>query len=176
MRAGPAVQPAGIDALWSAVPHEGVARTLVGTLKFRGLTGLAGVIAQVIDSGAPARLLRGTVVPVPAAPRRRRARGFDPAELVAAELARLAELPLQRCLRRDNGPRQVGRARAERLAAPPRIEAVSPVPQVALLVDDVMTTGATLAASASALKRAGTRAVRAVTFARTSRARRGPNE
>ena len=71
-----------------------------------------------------------------------------------------------RCLARRGAGRQVGRRRAERLGSPPRIEAPAAVPRSVLLVDDVLTTGATLSACARALREAGALRVVAVTFAR----------
>ena len=70
------------------------------------------------------------------------------------------------CLRRLGGSRQVGRRRAERLGRPPRIEAHGAAPRSVLLVDDVLTTGATISACARALRGAGAARVVAVTFAR----------
>jgi predicted amidophosphoribosyltransferase len=78
-------------------------------------------------------------------------------------------VPLTPCLRRvDRGRRQVGAGRALRRSAG-RFEAVlvAVPPRAVLLVDDVHTTGATLDACALALKAGGTRAVAAVTYART---------
>jgi predicted amidophosphoribosyltransferase len=108
----------------------------------------------------------GPVVPVPAGPWRRRWRGFDPAEEIAAALARRADLPLTPCLGRSSGRRQVGRRRSERLTDPPLVHALAPVPAVALLVDDVWTTGATLAACAAALRAAGCDRIVALALAR----------
>lgn len=157
--------PTALDAVWSATSHDGVARELVAALKFRRLLPVAELMALRIATAAPPQLLRGTIVPVPAAPLRLLRRGFDPADELAARLAALAGLPLARCLNRGNGPRQVGRTRAARVASPPRIRAWDP-PRHAVLVDDVQTTGATLCACAAALRRAGTAGVVALTFAR----------
>ena len=163
----------GLDVVWSAAPYEGAARHLIGALKFGSRIGLADAAAALIARGVPAELLSGAIVPVPAAPLRRRRRGFDPAEAVATALAQRTGLPLVPCLARSEGARQVGRRRAERLADPPRTCAVSPAPAEAVLVDDVTTTGATLSACAEALRAAGTVRVAAVTLA-ASRPARGP--
>jgi predicted amidophosphoribosyltransferase len=155
----------GVDLTWSAAPYEGTARNLIGALKFGSRLGLADDAASMIAGRAPAEILDGTIVPVPPAPRRRRQRGFDSAEAIAMALAPRTELPLVPCLGRTQGRRQVGRRRAERLADPPTIRVVSPAPTRVVLVDDVMTTGATLGACAEALRGAGATRVAAVTLA-----------
>jgi predicted amidophosphoribosyltransferase len=158
---------AGIDSVWSAAPYSGAARGLVVGLKFRRLLPLASRAAAAIRASVPRELLDGELVPVPAAPLRLRVRGFDPAEEIAAQLARLAGLALAPCLARAQGPRQVGRPRAERLEAPPRVRLRSRPPGIAILVDDVLTTGTTLAACARALRAGGSERVAALTFARS---------
>ncbi len=92
-------------------------------------------------------------------------RGFDPAELIATELARRTGNPLSHCLARDHGRRQVGRSRSERLEGGPRVQATAKGPLAAILVDDVVTTGTTLAACANALRQAGSETVLALAFA-----------
>jgi predicted amidophosphoribosyltransferase len=159
--------PPGLDATWACAPHEGVARALIVSLKFRGLLSVAELLAERLAERAPREILAGTVVPVPAAPSRLLRRGFDPAEAIAVRLAAIAELPCGACLRRSDGHPQVGRGRAARLADPPRVWAAGKAPRRALLVDDVQTTGATLSACARALRRAGAERVSALTFARS---------
>jgi predicted amidophosphoribosyltransferase len=160
--------PAGLDGVWSAAPYRGAAQALVRGLKFGRMLALARVAAQALAQ-APPDLLAGAVVPVPAAPLRGLWRGFDPAEEIACELVRIAGLAYAPCLRRSQGPRQVGRVRSERLCTPPRVRARRAPPHSAVLVDDVLTTGATLVSCAAALREAGCTRVAAVTFARSAR-------
>jgi ComF family protein len=163
-RAGVALV-AGLEPVAYAAPYDGVARELVAALKFGRRLQLAAVMARAL-AAAVSVPGEAVVVAVPAAPMRRRRRGFDPAELIASALAAELGLALARPLRRADGPRQVGRHRADRLASPPRVEAVVPVSHSALVVDDVLTTGATLRSCADALRRAGARRVRGAAFAR----------
>jgi predicted amidophosphoribosyltransferase len=158
--------PGGIDRVWSSAPHDGVARSLVGALKFRRLLPVAGEMAERMHWLVPGHLLGGAVVPVPAAPPRLRRRGFDPAGELAAALSARLEAPMEVCLARRGSGHQVGRRRAERIGHPPRIEAVAEAPRSVLLVDDVLTTGATLTACAQALRGAGARRIVALTFTR----------
>lgn len=158
--------PPGLDRAWSSAPYEGVARELVAALKFRRLLAVADLMADRIQWLAPAHMLSGAIVPVPAAPSRLRRRGFDPAGELAAALAERLDLPLQACLARRGRRRQVGSRRAERLAQPPRVHATGDAPRSVVVVDDVLTTGATLSACAQALRAAGAARVVAVTFAR----------
>ena len=160
----------GLDATWSAAPYEGIARDLVVALKFGARLPLARRAAAVIAERAPAGLLEGVIVPVPPAPARRRRRGFDAAERIAAALSVETGLPLGLCLRRSQGRRQVGRPRSERLAAPPQVRLAAPPPAAAVLVDDVVTTGATIGACARALRSGGTDRIVTLTFARSGSA------
>jgi predicted amidophosphoribosyltransferase len=161
----------GLDETWSAAPYEGPARDLVAALKFGARTGLAEDAAGIIGGRAPVGLLAGSIVPVPGAPVRRRKRGFDSAEAIAGALAGRTGLPIAPCLARTQGRRQVGRPRAERIADPPRVRVLAPVPSQAVLVDDVVTTGATLGACAAALRGAGTIRIVAITLAASMPAR-----
>jgi predicted amidophosphoribosyltransferase len=165
-RIGGRVAAGGLDAGWAATRYEGVPRELIGALKFRGRLPLARRAAEAIAAGAPPDLLAGAIVPVPAAPWRLRARGHDPAEEIALALSALTALPFEPALARSTGPRQVGRRRSERLRDPPIVRCVDRAPLRTVLLDDVVTTGATLAACARALRSAGAQRVVAAAFAR----------
>lgn len=158
--------PQGLDRAWSSASHDGVARDLVAALKFRRLLPVAELMAERIHWLAPAHMLSGAIVPVPPATLRLRRRGFDPTGELAAALADRLETTVEPCLVRRGGGRQLGRRRAERVAHPPRVQARRTAPRSVLLVDDVLTTGATLTACAQALRAAGALRVVAVTFAR----------
>ncbi len=157
--------------MWAPVLYEGPARALVVGLKFSGAMGLADEMAAAVAAGAPPGLLEGALVPVPLSTARRRARGYNQAERLAVALGRRAHLSVTGLLRRRGRPgRQLGRGRRERLTlAGETVDVVSgrAVPRRALLVDDVITTGATLAACARALRFAGADEVAGVAYART---------
>jgi predicted amidophosphoribosyltransferase len=125
-------------------------------------------MAAQIVACAPGGLLEARVlVPVPGNPRKRRARGFDPAERIARALGRRTGLSVQTVLRADrHTSAQVGAGRRQRLRRG-RIEVAGDPPERVTLVDDVRTTGATLDACARALKQAGAATVVAVTYTRT---------
>jgi ComF family protein len=110
------------------------------------------------------------VVPVPLHPRRLRARGFNPAATLARDLARARGVPLATtALRRvrDTGS-QTGRGRADRRRnVRGAFAATRPAPERIWLVDDVVTTSATLEEAARALRRAGAHVVIALCAART---------
>ncbi|HEV7399003.1 MAG TPA: phosphoribosyltransferase family protein [Solirubrobacterales bacterium] len=158
--------PPGLDRAWSSAAHEGVARDLVASLKFRRLLPVADLIAERIEWLAPASLLSGAIVPAPTARLRTLARGFDPATEIAAALAQRLDAPLRPCLVRSGGGRQVGKSRAQRIGHPPHVSTRGEVPRSVLLLDDVLTTGATLSACARALRSAGAIRVAAITFTR----------
>jgi len=165
-RACPAAA-AAFDAAWAPLAYDATARAVVHALKFQAALPVAALMAGHIAATVPDALRGGAVVPVPAQPGRRRRRGFDPAQALAAALAPRLGAPLVPALRRlDRGARQVRAGRAGRRRATMRLEAHG-VPPVVLLVDDVHTTGSTLDACARALKAAGARRVAALTYART---------
>ena len=167
-----AAEPAAVAGVrvWAPVAYSGAARDLVRALKFRGAVSLADLMAAQIVANAPPGLLEGrTLVPVPLHRRRLRVRGYNQAAAIARAVARRGRHPVVDCLTRV-GPAvtQVGRDRARRRAGPAgSIEVDREAPERVLLVDDVVTTGATLGACRDALVAVGARDVVAVCFART---------
>ena len=161
------VLPSGLEVI-SAAPYQGVARELVRRMKFAARLNLAQVAAErMVRAWGATRA--GGLVPVPPAPARARARGYDTAYALARLVQRSTRARIRPVLARADGPRQVGRPRSQRLADPPAITRVNPsieLPDELWLVDDVVTTGATLDACAAALHAAGSSTVRALTFAR----------
>ncbi|MBA2579817.1 MAG: ComF family protein [Thermoleophilaceae bacterium] len=165
-----ATQVAGVN-LWAPLAYEGGARALVGALKYRGVLAAAELMAAHMAANAPPDLLaERSLVPVPLHPARRRRRGFNQAERLAGALAKRTDAVVCDCLRRSGSRRaQVGRPRAERLAAIEGAIALRPgvaAPARVLVIDDVVTTGATLAACVGVLRGAGAD-VRAIAYART---------
>ncbi|MBX5470259.1 MAG: ComF family protein [Thermoleophilaceae bacterium] len=163
---------AGGVAVRSAVAYEGPARALVRALKYRGALGAADAMAAQIAAALPQGWLRGAVlVPVPLARGRARRRGFNQAERLAAGVAARTGSAVLDCLERpQESGTQVGRGRAERLArlaGGVRVRPDALPPRRAVLVDDVVTTGATLAACAAALRESGCAHVQALSYART---------
>jgi predicted amidophosphoribosyltransferase len=154
----------------AAVAYDDDVRRLVRAWKDRGLRRLtaeaAGVLAGVLPPPSSSVL---TFVP----PDRARSlqRGHHPAERLAQELGARWSLPVLPLVARTRpAPRQRGLALADRRrnvagAFAPASEA----PRAVTLVDDVYTSGATAAAAASALRKAGARRVEVVTFARVVR-------
>lgn len=164
--------PAGVSAIASCAGHEGVARRLLAAYKFRGLTSLQELISgYMTDLGSPESPGQ-VVIPIPAGAMRSRLRGRDPVEPLAADIVRgLAGATLRTdLLVRVGSGRQRGRGRVSRIGDPPDIR-LTPAGSAGcrgrvLLVDDVITTGATLGAAATVLRDAGAGPVEAITFTR----------
>lgn len=163
------------SAVW--LDHE--AREMVHHLKYGGYQQLALVMAEVIARHAP-RPPGGALVPVPLTRRRLQERGYNQAALIARALSRTWDLPVREELltRQRDGGSQTALTPQERLANVAGAFSAAPPPHRlaaeagggpacgVIIVDDVLTTGATLVAAAQALAQNGWSHVGAVTFAR----------
>lgn len=146
---------------------------LVGRLKYAHDLALAGLLAQSLAAAVVRRAgspLPDLIVPLPLAPARQRSRGFNQAMEIARPLARQLSRPIVAALARErDGPAQAALARVARarnlrgaFAATDAIDG-----RHIAIVDDVMTTGATLSAAATACRRAGAARVDVWIVART---------
>jgi ComF family protein len=157
------------------------ANRIVHQLKYGGWSALAGPMAERMHQIALPREVSEEitlVVPVPTSRVRLRARGYNQAELLAREIARARGLPLflglQRSHTADTQTALQPLERAANVAGAFRLAADRPSIEGAhlLLIDDVLTTGATCSECATILVAGGARCVSVLTFARALDARR----
>lgn len=156
--------PHGVDHLVAALAYDAAARPLVAGVKHRGHRATVSWLAAAMVAVAAGLPGPHAVTWVPTSAAHRRHRGFDHAELLARAVGRRLGVPARGLLVRRDGRSQTGRSAADRRGDAPAFVAdgrrrVSPV---VMLVDDVVTTGATLASGAHALRHAGASTVVAV--------------
>lgn len=162
--------PGALDLARSPFLYEGPIAAAIRGMKFGGWRSLGPRLAAAIAAVLPDEGY-DVVCWVPLSARRRRRRGFDQAEVLGRRVARLLGLPAVPLLRRRRDTAAQARLggadrRASLLGA---FRARRPAPPSVLLVDDVLTTGATAAACAEALREAGAQRVAVATAARAVR-------
>ena len=165
------------DAAYTYGSYEGTLRTLVHLLKFEKMHTLARPLSALMLRALPREQRFDFIVPVPLHWRRRHQRGFNQAGLLAKEIARRWNAPVAHALRRTRATAaQSGLTNAKRranlrgaFALASRFEKGALSGARVLLVDDVITTGASAAACAAVLKRAGAAHVAVAAVARTDR-------
>lgn len=162
------------DRAYSFGSYEGPLRELIRLFKYSRVETLAEPLGELLVNALPPGYPFDVIVPMPMHWYRRWQRGFNQTELLAKPLARLTGIQCQRVLKRVRlGKRQAGLGaterrvnlqRAFRIVQPERVQG-----KRVLLIDDVLTTGSTLAAAAAVLKQAGAADVCAATVARVIR-------
>ncbi len=168
----------GFDYAASFGIYEGSLRSLIHLYKYSGMKPLARRLAGYLDRAMSVEERFDAVVPVPLHWRKQWHRGFNQAELLAMHVARHRGIPVLNALRR----KRATAAQASLASAGRRrnVEGAFALKRGAgwtarlagrkiLLIDDVMTTGATAGACAAALKRAGAKSVSLLTLARVDR-------
>ena len=166
----------GFDRVRSYALYKGAIVRAIMLLKFERVAPLGRWFAQrLVEVAGREELTADIVVPVPLHRDRRRERGYNQAELVAKPLARKLGLPYRAVLLTRTKPRPDKHILSleERWESVRGAFATRPASKVdnlrVLLVDDVMTTGATLDACAKALRGAGAKSVIGLTVARAAR-------
>ncbi|MBK5224670.1 MAG: ComF family protein [Acidimicrobiia bacterium] len=152
-------RPLGLSQLHAALVYDGAARLLVAGLKYRNARSAVSWVAEAMVSRLPEPHGCDVVTWAPTSDRRRHQRGFDQSELLARAVARRLHLPIATMLRRRPGPSQTGRSAADRRDGVGFCARRSVEGLVVLVVDDVITTGATLGAAGQALVGAGAASV-----------------
>ncbi len=153
--------------VWSATPYEGLAKTVIYKLKYERARAAAQDIARKMAASLPDG--HWIVCHVPTSTTRIRQRGYDQAQLIAKEVAKQTGTPYASLLTRLGQQHQVGQKRAARRQQMNGAFMARHFEHIRgshiLLIDDVITTGATLEAAAAVLKAAGARRVSAAVFA-----------
>lgn len=164
---GPCSRTSALSRLIAVTPYEGTARELIQTLKFGRARAAARTIAELMAQcwDFDADLL----VHAPTVPARVRARGYDQAKLIAEHLSRRVSDRSASVFVRIGRERQLGKSRHDRLQQAGSFFALPRPDRVAgkriVLIDDVVTTGATLESAALLCRNAGAERVEAMVFA-----------
>jgi ComF family protein len=164
----------GFDHAASFGLYEGPLRSLIHLYKYSGMKPLARPLARYLERIIPEDRHFDAIVPVPLHWRKKWARGFNQSEILSRCLGKLSGIPVADALRRKRPTAtQAGLASAGRRRNVDGAFGVRGGAKITganlLLIDDVMTTGATASACARALKRGGAKSVSLLTLARVDR-------
>lgn len=164
----------GFDAVYSYGSYEGKLRDLIHVFKYGGVRPLARPFGRLLAQALPREAGFDLIVPMPLHWFKQWQRGFNQADLLALEIGRKWNTPVKKVIRRlrvtapqaglTNAKRRANVQGAFRMAGSRRLDGLR-----VLLVDDVVTTGATASACARVLKRAGASDVALLALARTDR-------
>lgn len=172
--AAAAAHPPPFDRARAVARYDGLMRELIHNFKFRDTHDARRLFGRWLLQAGPELVARADcIIPVPLAPMRLLSRRFNQAQILAAEVSRLSGKPLlPLALRRTRATaHQIGLTRRERERNVAGAFAVHPnaiglvAGKSVLLIDDVMTTGATVSAATKALKKAAAARVDVLTLA-----------
>jgi len=164
----------GFDAVYSYGSYEGSLRELVHLFKYNGVRPLTATFGKFLVQALPRETNFDVIVPMPLHWLKQWQRGFNQSDDLAREIGKKWNVPVRNVIRRKKATRpQSGLTNAKRRAnmqgafGMPRGRSLAGMR--VLLVDDVVTTGATASACARVLKRAGAAHVTLLALARTDR-------
>lgn len=156
--------------VWAVTLYEGIAKELVIYTKFEAARAGCKIIAQMLAEHLPVGVDFTVIVPVPTISPHIRVRGFDHAAEIAKQLSIITKVPMVPYVKRIDQTTQLGSSRKDRIGNLKNKMYSANTKYIkyerVLLVDDVITTGASLSETARVLKRAGVKVVDAVVFAR----------
>lgn len=164
--------PPAFDSIHAALLYTGALAQLVPAAKFGGRWSLLPALAQLILPTVQAAPRPDLLIAMPLHPKRLKERGYNQAQEIAAPLARALHLPLEhdlliRSRDTEHQARLTGKARRDNMRNAFSVHGDLTSRHVAV-IDDVMTTGASLQAAAKALKQAGAARVDGWVLARTA--------
>jgi ComF family protein len=161
----------GFDAAYSFGAYDGKLRALIHLFKYSGIRPLSRPLGGLLSLALPRDQRFDAVVPMPLHWWRRWRRGFNQSELLAREISRRCGIPVKGAVRRVKATAtQAGLSNSRRRANVSGAFLAKDLRGLrVLLIDDVMTTGATASACAMAIKRAGAKSVALLTLARVDR-------
>lgn len=155
--------------VWIRTAYESVSKELMHGFKYEHKYAAAKAVARAITDVLPAFDNKTLLVAVPTATTRQRERGYDHTRLIVKEIARMRKLFYLQPLARINQSTQVGATRQQRFQQLQNAFLLTRPEMVnnkhIVLIDDIVTTGATLEALAKILKNAGATRVDGAVFA-----------
>jgi ComF family protein len=164
----------GFDTVYTFGSYERTLRELIHLFKYSEITPLASPLGALIARAIPREHRFDLIIPMPLHWKKRWRRGYNQSELLAREIGRRWGVPIRKIVRRakatapqaglSNSKRRLNVRGAFEVRKGVKLKGLR-----VLLIDDVLTTGATASACASVLKRAGASHVAVATVARTDR-------
>ena len=150
----------GITDAWCVGYREGSLKALLDAYKFRSSREASGYLAELLDAALPFLPEDIVITWVPTAPSHVRTRGMDHTRRVATRLAKQRGYTVGSYLERTSGDMQHLKTRRQRLRdADKNIISTRTAPDTVIIIDDILTTGATMTACVKKLRSAGSKQI-----------------
>ena len=138
---------------WAVSTRTGTLKELIDAYKFERVTAADAILAQLLDMRLPVLPPETLITAVPTSSAHIRRRGYDHTARIAKRFARMRQLRYKPLLKRTHDLDQLGADRTKRLRQQQNafVSKVKSISAPVLIIDDIMTTGATIKASTGAL-------------------------